>query len=213
MAPNPNIYAALLQGTNLNYSQAMVWEERVKTCHTYAKFGRRYRQRVRFLLAKDKGEFTLFQNSYQREYYMLPQWERIGGDNEPVEPQASETYKKNLTFDYNTWSSSDDDGTLLGYDGSGRTLFCEHRKSGKQVHSNQMVIPGSNELKFIEKFSDQKDDEGRIYCTFDPVKKFYYDEDLDDDDDPYLTLSIQRRLERKKRRERLVEGEQKHFRV
>ena len=83
MAPNPNIYAALLQGTNLNYSQAMVWEERVKTCHTYAKFGQRYRQRVRFLLAKDKGEFTLFQNSYQREYYMLPQWERIGGDNEP----------------------------------------------------------------------------------------------------------------------------------
>jgi hypothetical protein len=70
----------------------------------------------------------------------------IGGNNESVEPQASETRKK-VAFDYNMWSSSDDDGILLGYDGSGCTLFCKHCKSGKQVHSNQMVIPGSNELK------------------------------------------------------------------
>jgi hypothetical protein len=120
MVPNPNIYAALLQGTNLNYQQALIWEAWVKACHTYAKFGCRYQQMVHFSLAKDKGEYTLFRNSYQREYYKLPQWERIGGDNKPGEPQASETYKKNLTFKYNTWSSSDDDGTLLGYNDFGQ---------------------------------------------------------------------------------------------
>jgi hypothetical protein len=46
----------------------MLWEDWVKTCHSYAKFGCRYRQMVRFLLAEDKGEeeYTLFQNSYHQ---------------------------------------------------------------------------------------------------------------------------------------------------
>jgi hypothetical protein len=52
-------------------------------------------------------------------------------------------------------------------------LFCEHRKSGKQVHSNQMVIPGSNYLKLIEKYLEQKDAQGQIECSFDPIKKLY----------------------------------------
>jgi hypothetical protein len=57
-----------------------------------------------------------------------------------------------------------------------------------------MVVPGSNDLKFIYKFSDQKEEQGQIYCTFDPIKKVYYDKDLNDDDDLYLTLNIQRML-------------------
>ena len=77
-----------------------MWENRMKTCTTYTKFGRRYRQQMRFLIAKDEDgeEFTLFHNAYRREYYKLPQWERKGGDNGPVEPMANETHKKNGTF-------------------------------------------------------------------------------------------------------------------
>jgi hypothetical protein len=208
MSHNTNIYAALLKGTNLEFGKAKVWEGRVKTCCYYAKFGRRYRQRVRFLLAKDGNEFTLFNNAYQREYYKLAQWERSDGDNEPVEPEASETYKNNKMFDDTTWSSSDEDGTLVGYDFSGTVVFCEHRLTGNSVANNQMVIPGSKKLKLLEKVVDQRDHEGRIFCTNDPIKKLFYDEDLDYDDDPYLTLTIQRRLKRKRRREKLEAGKQ-----
>jgi hypothetical protein len=101
----------------------------------------------------------------------LPQqWECNSEDNKPVEPQASETYKNNRTFDKNTWSSSDDEGMFVGYDSSGIALFCEHRKSGKQVHSNQMVIPGTNDLQLIEKYSEQKNDQDQIDCGFVPIK-------------------------------------------
>jgi hypothetical protein len=102
--------------------------------------------------------------------------------------------------------SSKEDGTLLGFDSSGITLFCEDHKSGKHVHS--MVVPGSNDLKFSDKVSDQKDNQGQIYCTFHPIKKLYYDKDRYDDDNPYLTLKIQRRLEQNKRYEMLDKGEQ-----
>jgi hypothetical protein len=213
MSPNTNIYAALLKGTHLDFGKATVWEGRVKTCFYYAKFGRRYRQRVRFLLAKDGNEFTLFQNAYQREYYKLPQWERKDADNEPVEPEASETYKNNAMFDDTTWSSSDDDGTLLGYDSSGAVVFCEHLLSGNLVAENQMVIPGSTKLKQLAKLSEQREDQGRIYCTNDPFHKLFYDEDLDDDNDPYLTYTIQRRLKRKRRRKKLEAGKQLELKV
>jgi hypothetical protein len=56
--------------------------------------------------------------------------------------------------------------------------------SGKQVANNQMVLPGSTNLKLLDKLSDQREEQGRIYCTDDPIKKLFYDEDLDDDDDP-----------------------------
>jgi hypothetical protein len=208
MTLNTNIYAALLKGTHLDFEKATVWEGRVKSCFHYAKFGRRYRQRVRFLLAKDGNEFTLFHNSYHREYYKLAQWERQYANNEPVEPEASETYKNNATFDDTTWSSSDDDGTLVGYDSSGTIVFCKHRLSGNLVANNQMVIPGSRKLKLLSKLLDQREDQGRICCTNNPIKKCFYDEDLDDDDDPYLTWTIQRRLKRKRRREKVEAGKQ-----
>jgi hypothetical protein len=211
MTPTPNIYASLLKGTSLSYGQAIIWEARMKTCHRYTKFGRRYRQKMRFLLAKEADEYTLFSNSYEREYYKLPQWERDDGDNDPVEPHATETYKHNVTFDNNDWSSSDEEGTILGYDSTGDILFCQDQMSGKHVGSNQMVVPGlpsGKNIKFIAKFADQRNDQGRIECNFDPIKKRYYDADLDDDDDPYLTLMIQRRCERNKRRQMLEEGEQ-----
>jgi hypothetical protein len=64
---NPNIYTALLKGLHLDYLEAMIWEAHVKTCHMYAKFGCHYSQMVRFLLAKDGDENTLFHNFYLHE--------------------------------------------------------------------------------------------------------------------------------------------------
>jgi hypothetical protein len=125
------------------------------------------------LLAKDGNGFTLFHNSYHREYYKLPQWERPDADNAPVEPETSETYKINATFDETTWSSSDDDGTLVGYDSSGSVVFCKHRLSGNLVADNQMVIPGSRKLKLLAKLLDQREDQGHIFCTNYPVKKLF----------------------------------------
>jgi hypothetical protein len=213
MAPNPNIYASLLKGTHLSYKKAKIWEERVKISTTYVKFGRRYRQMVRFLLAKDANDFTLFSNSYSREYYKLPQWQRVDGDNQPVEPNATETYRQGITFDDNHWSSSDDDGTILGYDSAGKITFCESRKSGKPVHQYQMVVPGCPELKKLGNLSDNRDHEGRIYSDFDPIKRMYMEEGDGEGCDPYLNLMIERRLERKKRRERVEEGELKRVAI
>jgi hypothetical protein len=70
-----------------------------------------------------------------------------------------------------------------------------------------MVVPGADELKFLNKGDDQRDYEGQIDTNFDPIKKMYYDADLDDHDDPYLTLSIERTLQRKARQEMQEEGE------
>jgi hypothetical protein len=143
----------------------------------------------------------------------LAQWERSDGDNEPVEPEASETYKNNKTFDDTTWSSSNEDGTLVGYDSSGSVIFCEHRLSGNLVADNQMVIPGSTELKLLSKLSDQREDQGCICCTNHPIKKLFYDEDLDNDNDPYLTYTIQRRLKRKRRRKKLKAAKELEVKV
>jgi hypothetical protein len=67
-------------------------------------------------------------------------------------------------------------------------------------------LPSGQNIKFIAKFSDQRNGKGRIECSFDPIKKRYYDDELDDDDDPYLTLKIQRTCKRKRRRQMLEEG-------
>jgi hypothetical protein len=97
MPPIQQIYSSLLTSKNLDYHGGKVWENRMKSCTTYTKFGRHYCQQMRFLIAKQDGEdFTLFHNAYHREYYKLLQWERKGGDNGPVEPMATETYKKML---------------------------------------------------------------------------------------------------------------------
>jgi hypothetical protein len=206
MPPKQNIYGSLLTGKKLNLDNGKVWENRVKTCTSYTKFGRRYRQSMRFLIAKDGDEFTLFHNAYRREYYKLPQWERKGGDNHPVEPMATETYKKNVTYDFNPWSSSDEEGTLVGYDSEGKTVFCESRLTGDIVSSRHMVVPGWKALFKLDSDAPQDEEHGRIKSDFDPIQKLYYDEDLDNDDDPYLTLAIQRRIERTKRREYSEQG-------
>jgi hypothetical protein len=142
MPPSPQIYASLLTGKKLDFNGGKMWEKRVKGCTSYMKFGQRYRQKMWFLIAKDKDKFTLFHNAYSREYYKLPQWEHKQGDNGPVEPMATETYKKKVTFDYNLWSLSDKEGTLVGYDSSGNTIFCESHLTGDLVDSRQMVVPG-----------------------------------------------------------------------
>jgi hypothetical protein len=212
MPPIQQIYSSLLTGKNLDYHGGKVWENRMKTCTTYTKFGRRYRQQMRFLIAKEDGEdFTLFHNAYHREYYKLPQWERKGGDNGPVEPMlATETYKNNVTFNNNQWSLSDEEGTLIGFDSSGKTMFCESRLTGELVHSRQMVVPGWKSLWELDSDAFQDEERGRIKSNYDPIKKLYYDEDLDDDDDPYLTLEIQRRLEQKTRRKCLEKQKRKY---
>jgi hypothetical protein len=102
MPPSQQTYGSLLTSNKLNLVDGKVWENDVKTCKSYTKFGRRYCQSMRFLIAKDKAKFTLFHNAYHREYYKLPQWEQKGGGNHPVEPMATETYKKNVTFDFNS---------------------------------------------------------------------------------------------------------------
>jgi hypothetical protein len=70
-----------------------------------------------------------------------------------------------------------------------------------------MVVPGEDELKFIKISTDLRDCEGRIETSFDRIKKLYYDADLDNDDDPYLALSIERTLKRKTRCQMIEEGE------
>jgi hypothetical protein len=84
--PNPNIYASLLTGKNLDYNGGKVWENCIKTCTTYPQFGHRYHQQMQLLIAKDGKEFTLFHNAYHHEYYKPTQLEHKGGDNDPVEP-------------------------------------------------------------------------------------------------------------------------------
>jgi hypothetical protein len=61
-----------------------------------------------------------------------------------------------------------------------------------------MVVPGWKVLWELDSNASQHEECGRIKSYYDPIKKLYYDEDLNDDD-PYLTLKIQRRLEQKKR--------------
>jgi hypothetical protein len=198
----PHVYRAL------THHETTVWEDRVTNCHSYAQFGRRYRQNMRFLLGKEAGRYTLFYNSFHREYYKMPQWQRVDGDNQPVEPEATETYKYNKTFDDNNWSSSDKEGTLMGYDSCGAVVFCEHRRTGKQVPSDMMVVPGADELKFLNKDDDQRDYEGQIDTSFVPIKKLSKEaEDLDDQDESYPNLSIERTLQRRARREMQAEGE------
>jgi hypothetical protein len=43
-----------------------------------------------------------------------------------VEPMATETYKTNVTFDFNPWSLSDEEGMVIGYDSSGNTVLREN---------------------------------------------------------------------------------------
>jgi hypothetical protein len=69
---NTNVYASLLKA---------IWEDRVKTCHSYVQFGCRYHQKMRFLMGKEADEYTLFCNSHHQEYYKLPQWTLMATSN------------------------------------------------------------------------------------------------------------------------------------
>jgi hypothetical protein len=69
------------------------------------------------------------------------------------------------------------------------------------------VVPGWKALWKLDSDATQDKEHGRIKSNYDPIKKLYYDEDLDSDDDPYLTLDIQRRMQQKKRRELVEQGE------
>jgi hypothetical protein len=60
---------------------------------------------TRFLIAKDGKDFILFHSAYCHEYYKLPQWEHKG----------AEVYKK-------TWSLSNKEGMVIGYNSSGKLL-------------------------------------------------------------------------------------------
>jgi hypothetical protein len=168
----------LLTGKKLNFDGGKMWENCVKTCTSYTKFGCHYRQKMWFVIAKYEAKFTLFRNAYHREYYKLPQWERKGRDNGSVKPIATEMYKKNVTFDFNPWSLSDEEGTFVGYDSGGNTSFCESCLTGDLVHSHQMVVPGWNKaLCELDSDATQDEEHGRIKSNYDLIKKLYYDDD------------------------------------
>jgi hypothetical protein len=213
--PIANIYSTLLKNKKLDVKQAQVWEQRVLHCDKYTQFSRRYKQNVRFLLSKSSdNEYTLHRNAYHREYYQLPQWEREGGDNFPLQPMADQTYKECQSFDDNSWSSSDDEGNLIGYFSDGnRIAFCENRRTGKLVDELQMVVPYDSDHCNLRCAAAQRNEHGRLITTNDPIKQIYYlgDEDDDECDDPYKELALTRKIERKRRRHLKETGELRFF--
>ena len=214
--PITNIYSTLLKTKLLDHALGKIWEQRVTHCDKYTQFSCRYKQNVRFLLSKTPGvspaddTFTLHRNAYNREYYQIPQWEREGGDNSPIQPQADQTYKECRSFDDNSWSSSDDEGTLVGYHSDGeRVAFCENRRTGKLVGDLEMVVPYDSDHCTLRCPAAQRDEEGRLITPNDPIKQVYYLGDSDDDEigDPYKDLLLTRRIERKRRRHLKETGE------
>jgi hypothetical protein len=198
--PNRNIYTNMLRSCTLSQEKAKIWEHRVKHCVLYREYRRRYQQTVRCLLSKDSaGKFFLLKNARAREYYMCPRWAREGGDNEPCQPEADATYYKWQKHDDCTWSTDDDEGTLVGYDSDNAIVFCERKKTGQLVEKNQVVCPYIPELMTSDCLPKGVDDDGRIHAWYDDVKKKYYDED-EDSDDPYKTKKMSRTIERKRRR-------------
>lgn len=95
---------------------------------------------------------------------------------------------------------------MVGYDSSGNTVFCENCLTVGLVYSHQMVVPSWKALCKLESDTSQVEKNGRFKSKYDPIKKLYYDKDLDNHIDPYLTLEIQRRLEQRTRREFHEEG-------
>jgi hypothetical protein len=209
--PIANIYSTMLKNKPIDQATARVWEQRVKHCDKYTQFSRRYKQNIRFLLSKDKhSSFTLHRNAYNREYYQLPQWLRNGGDNSPVQPQADQTYMECRSFDDNDWSSSDDEGTLVGYFSDGqRVAFCENRRTGKLVGELEMVRPYENTHRVLKCAAAQRDEDGRLATPNDPIKQLYYLGDEYDAacDDPYKDLALRRKIERKRRQHLKETGE------
>jgi hypothetical protein len=201
--PSRNIYTNMMLSQTLTDEKAKIWEHRVKHCLVYKEYRRRYQQSVRFLLTKDSGKCVLLKNKRAREYYMLPRWSREDGDNEPIEPEASATYYKWQKHNDCTWSSDDEEGTLMGYDSDNKVVFCERKKTGQLVASNQIVCPYQKDILTYDGKASAVDEDGRILAWFDDVKKKYYDED-EDSDDPYKTKSMARDIERKRRRHLLT---------
>jgi hypothetical protein len=75
-----------------------------------------------------------------------------------------------------------------------------------------MVVPGWNALSDLDSDATQDEEHGQIKSNYDLIKKLYYDEDLDsNDDDPYLTLEIQRRMQQTKRRDFMEQGKKIHL--
>ena len=199
--PTRNVYTKMMLSSTLSPEKAKIWEHRVKHCVVYKEYRRRYQQTVRVLLTKDKtgGKCVLLQNKRAREYYMCPRWSREDGDNEPVQPEADATYYKWQKQNDCSWSSDDEEGTLMGYDSENKVVFCERKKTGQLVASNQIVCPYQPSIMTYDGKPSAVDDDGRILAWYDDVKKKYYDED-EDSDDPYKTKRMARDIERKRRR-------------
>jgi hypothetical protein len=200
--PNRNIYTNMVLSETLSQEQAKVWEHRVKHCVLFKEYRRRYQQVWTVLLSKNlpgDGNIALLTNKSAREYYMWPRWAREGGDNEPCQPQANATYYQWEKQNDCTWSSDDDEGTLMGYDSDLAVVFCERRKTGQLIASNQIICPYQAEVMTYDGKKGAVDDDGRILAWFDDVKKKYYDED-EDSDDPYKTKRMARDIEQKRRR-------------
>jgi hypothetical protein len=194
--PARNIYTNMLRSISLSPEKAKVWEHRVKHCVVYKEYRRRCQQTVKCLLSKDtSGKYVLLKNARAREYYMCPRWARDGGDNEPCQPEADATYYKWERHDDCTWSSNDDEGTLLGYDSDNAVVFCERKKTGQLVEMNQIVCPYQPDVMTYDGIPKAADDDGRILAWYDDVKKKY---------DPYKTKNMARDIERKRRPRHLL---------